>query len=203
MHNVFTEIQRRTKLPKAELDWLKSKGEQRILPRGAPFCKMGQAHHELGFLVTGILQVYTVSSEGAQVVMDFIFAGSFALALESAVQKLPSRVCIEAVTPSVLMTWPYKIRNEALARHPGWAEFETRITEDAFVRKQRRYMSLRTQSARQRYADLDLDLPPEWHDIPQHLIASYLDITPQYLSSLKRASLRAASDARRTRVGHK
>jgi CRP-like cAMP-binding protein len=133
------------------------------------------------------MQTSAVSADGQNVVLDFQFRGSFVLALDAAIRGLPSQVCIRAATPCTLRVWPYELRREAAARHWGWQELETRLVEEAFIRKNQRYISLRTRSARERLIELATELPEEWRRIPQHLVASHLAITPQYLSALKRS----------------
>ena len=192
--SAFAEyVFRRCDLAAAEVAWFGSMGRLRVVPRGGVYCCIGQPHHEIGFLEEGILQVYAVSSSGRKAVLDFIFPGYPALALESALQGMPSRVCFEAVTTCALRVWAYETRQIASARDPGWDRLATRMTEEAFIRKQRRYLSLRVRNAEERYADLADELPAGWQQIPQHMLASYLDITPQYLSRIKRISNRAAS----------
>ncbi|TSJ64476.1 Crp/Fnr family transcriptional regulator [Starkeya sp. 3C] len=179
-------ILQRADLPREEIEWLLGQAKPRTLPRGGVFCAMGQADHEIGFLEEGILQVFALSPEGRKILLDFVFAGSVALALDSATRGIPSEVVFEAVTPCIVTVMPYHLRHVAVERHPGWERLATRMTEEVFARKQQRHMSLRSKSARQRYAELALELPAEWRQIPQHLIAAYLNITPQYLSNLRR-----------------
>lgn len=183
-------IMRRTDLPPVEIDWLLAHARPRSLPRGGVFCAIGQAEHEIGFLDEGILQVFALSPDGRKILLDFIFAGGVALALDSATKGLPSEVVFEAVIPCRLTVLPYHLRHAAVERHAGWERLATRMTEEMFQRKQQRHMSLRSKTARQRYAELSCELPEAWRSIPQHLIAAYLDITPQYLSTLKQRAER-------------
>jgi CRP-like cAMP-binding protein len=183
-------VEHQTELPPSEVAWLFSMSRTRSLGRGDIFCEIGQTKHEIGFVEEGILQVYTISPDGTKVVLDFVFPGQFAFALAAVIQSTPSQVCFEAVTECLLHVWPYEIRQVAFARHHGWVQFDSSATEDALLRKTQRVLALNTQSARQRYEEMARDLPPEWRDIPQHLIASYLNITPEYLSRLRRAEAR-------------
>lgn len=191
-------LRRHTDLPASEADWLERQGRRRTLVRGEAFCTVGQIVHEWGFLEEGILQVYGVQSDGAHATLDFMFPGHFAIAFEAALRGTASNVCFEAVTPCTLVAWPYAIHATALAHHPSWVRLTLRMTEDAFLRKHQRFMSLRVQTAEERYASLAQDLPPGWEQIPQHMLASFLDITPQYLSRLKRD---AASGSKERRHG--
>lgn len=187
-------ILQRSDLPRGELEWLEGMAARRVLSSGQVFCAVGQSNHELAFVESGILQVFTPGEDGRNILLDFVFAGGMALALDAATRGVPSEVVFEAVRPCVLKVWPYTLRRVAAARHPAWERLATRMTEEMFSRKQHRYLSLRARTARQRFADLETELPADWRRIPQHLLAAYLDITPQYLSRLKRAAERTGVD---------
>lgn len=184
---------KRADLPLAEMRWLEALGERRALAKGETFCSVGQTEHELGFVESGILQVFTPSFDGRNTLIDFVFPGAMALALDAAVRGVAAEVVFEAVTPCVLKVWPYRLREAAETRHPAWISLGLRMTEESFSRKQQRYLSLRQLTARERFAALDRELPPDWRLIPQHLLAAYLDITPQYLSRLKNEASRLAA----------
>ncbi|WP_454917973.1 Crp/Fnr family transcriptional regulator [Xanthobacter sediminis] len=186
-------ILQRTELPPEEVEWLESIATRRFVPRGGAFCTVGQSEHEFGFVESGILQVSAPGADGRNILLDFVFPGGWALAVDAATRDLPSEVVFEAVTQCALKVWPYALREIASARHPGWKCLAMRMTEEAFQRKQHRYLSLRARTARERFADLRHELPVDWRTLPQHLLAAYLDITPQYLSRLKREAEETAA----------
>jgi CRP-like cAMP-binding protein len=190
-------IARVCRLPPGEVEWMQAMAERRTLRRGEAFCSIGQTRHERAFLHEGILQVYAVSTQGEHVVLDFMFPGSLAMALRGALLGIPSEVCIEAVTPCVLSVWPYEVGAAASARHVEWERLVAWVVTQAFLRKQQRDLALRVHSARERYAAMAAELPGAGQDIPQHLLASYLAITPQYLSRLKREARNQRRPARR------
>jgi len=200
MQGLIDYIRQRADLPPEELQWLCDKAQRRVLRRGEAFCTVGQAPHSVGFVESGVLQIYGVSVDGSHNVIDFLFSGGVALAIETALRNMPSRVSIESVKPATVLVWPYALLQELLARHPGWIALRLRMTEEALIHKQAQFLALRVQDARQRYADLDSVMPREWRDLPQHLIASYLDITPQYLSALRRAERSGQGDETRLRT---
>lgn len=190
MAGLVDYLQRRANLPMTEVRWLDSLAQRRALAKGMAFCRVGQTEHELAFVESGILQVFTPSTDGRNVLHDFLFPGMMALALDAAIKGTAAEVVFEAVTPCVLKVWPYRLREVVEARHPEWVALTLRMTEEAFSRKQHRYLSLRQRSARERFVNLDSELPSEWRRIPQHLLAAYLDITPQYFSQLKNETSR-------------
>ncbi len=188
MHLLIDYISQRSNLPREELEWLARAGERRTLRQGEAFCQIGQARHEYGFLLEGILQVYGVSPRGERVVLDLIFPGAFALAFSGASRGLPADACIEAVTACTLQVWPYELRRTAFTRHAEWLRLGLRMAEDTFNQKHQRYLTMRVLNAHERYASMVAELPDGWQRIPQHLIASYLGITPQYLSRIRRTN---------------
>ncbi len=188
MHLLVDYITRRSNLPREEAEWLARASERRGLRKGEAFCQIGQARHEYGFLLDGILQVYGVSPRGERIVLDLLFPGTFALAFSGASRGLPADACIEAVTACTLQVWPYELRHKAFARHAEWLRLGLRMAEDAFNQKHQRYLSMRVLNAEERYAAMVAELPDGWRRIPQHLIASYLGITPQYLSRIRRTN---------------
>ena len=97
---------------------------------------------------------------------------------------MPTKRCTTA--PCVLSVWPYEVGEVASARHVEWERLVAWVVAQAFLRKQQRDLALRTHSARERYIAMAAELPDAGQDIPQRLLASYLAITPQYLSRLKR-----------------
>jgi CRP-like cAMP-binding protein len=179
-------IRDRCDVPPEEIAWLAGQAQLRKLPRRAQFCRIGQADHEIAYVESGILQTFVMAPDGRRIVLDFSFPGGWVVALETASRDLPSQVCCEAVTPCVLTIFPFELRKIVVTRHRGWERLAARMTEEAFIRKQHRYFSLRTRSAEERYANLAAELSAGWQEIPQQSLASYLDITPQYLSAIKR-----------------
>ena len=186
MVDLFSYLRQRVDLPEGEIAWAQRAAQRRRLKRGDPFCQFGQVQHELGFLEAGILQFSKTTEYGELVVLDFLFPGGFAVALEAALNQQPASITIEAVTPVTISVWPYKSRLVARARDPRWGELEARLTEEAFLRVLSRRESLMTKSADKRYQELDVTFPRDWRKIPQRLLASYLHVTPQYLCRLKR-----------------
>jgi CRP-like cAMP-binding protein len=183
--DVFAQIQARSGLPDEEMQWMRANVSRRRLARNELLYGVGQNYHETAFVESGILQVSSVTYEGEEVVLDYVFPGEIVVALDSAIRNLPSKVDIRAIRPATLVTWPYDMLRVAYTRHPLWMMFEVRYLQYAFLSKNRRYTALRTQSARQRYLQLDSELPPDWRRIPLGSLASFLGISQQYLSKLR------------------
>lgn len=171
--------------PPDQIAELAASGRPRPLAAGQDFCRVGQERHEVAFIHEGILRYYLVLPDGEDVTKDFSFAGGFSVSYGSAVTGRPAEVAIAAVTPCRLSVWPYATFAALYDRHPEWGRFGRRIAEMLYVRKERREISLLTQSAEQRLGAM-LQAFPQAAQIPQSYLASYLGIRPQSLSRLKK-----------------
>jgi CRP-like cAMP-binding protein len=160
----------------------------RVIERGDAFCRMGDEQHEIGILLSGLARVFTSSGEGDEVTLDFVFPVELIAAVDAATAQMPSQVTIEMLETSSVAVWPFEIRNEAARRHPDWIDFNRIELENLFRRKNRYARALQTQDAATRYRDWMDQHPGAANRIPQYLIASYLGITPQSLSRIRRQS---------------
>lgn len=188
MHPVEKYIRSRRTFPDAEVEWLLSRMKVRVIERGAAFCRMGDVHHEIGILLSGLARVFAISGDGEEVTLDFVFPVDLIAAVDAATAETPSQVTIEMLETSSVAVWPFEIRKEAARRHPDWIDFNRIELENLFRRKNRYARALQTQDAATRYRDWVDGHPGAANRIPQYLIASYLGITPQSLSRIRRQS---------------
>jgi len=184
---IFASIRKMADLPESETDWLARMADRREFEKRDHFCVIGQTNHEFAFVEEGLFQVNALSSSGEVVVLDIIFPGGFLLALDAAIKDVACEVQIEALTPAKVWIWPYELRLTAFSRHNGWRSFETVLLERAFARKNQLYHLLRTRSSRERLFNIEDELPSSWATVPRGVLASYLGITPQYLSMIHKA----------------
>jgi CRP-like cAMP-binding protein len=183
--NIVDSIRCFSDPPSEQIAALIAAGRPRALNTGEDFCRIGQERHEVAFIHEGILRYYLILPDGEDATKDFSFAGGFAVSYGSAVMNQPAEVGVAAVTPCKLTVWPYSAFAALYGRHSEWERFGRRIAEMLYVRKERREISLLTESADERRLAM-LRAFPQAAEIPQHFLASYLGIRPQSLSRLKK-----------------
>lgn len=183
--NIVEAIRSFADPPSGEIAALIATGRPRALKVGEDFCRIGQDKHEVAFIHEGILRYYLILPDGEDATKDFSFAGGFAVSYGSAVMSEPAAVGVAAVTACRLTVWPYSAFTALYSRHSEWERFGRRIAEMLYVRKERREISLLTESADERRLAM-AGAFPQAAEIPQHFLASYLGIRPQSLSRLKK-----------------
>ncbi len=194
-------LRRHVRLTRDDVAWICGISEHLLIRRGTPFDTAGQAGCGCGFLLDGVLQSYGVSPHGQRVVLDLIFPGTLAPPPTAAGQGGLAGACVEAVTTCTLRFWPGELCRTVLDRHAGWQRLRLRVVEEALLHGHQRYLTARMLTAEERYARMAGELPQEWQRLPQRLIASYLGITPQYLSLIRRKQRNAAAGRTDSRHG--
>jgi CRP-like cAMP-binding protein len=164
--------------------WDAAKGLFRARER---LLRPGAIATDIFFVRTGLLRELYTTDKGVEVTRVFCAEGEISGSLADLLSGAPAMCGIEALEDSDLWTMPY-FEVEALARdHVEWLAFVRRNAERLFVRKVRREHQLLTLPAAERYRIFVAELGHLRERIPQHLIASYLGITPVHLSRIRAA----------------
>jgi len=174
--------------PRDEIDDFIARGRRALLAKGEALTELGSTTHRLAFLHAGIVRYHViVPDSGEDVTKDFSFAPSFAVSFGSAVRQQPARVAVTAVEDCAVTVWSADALIQLLDTGGAeWQRFGRRVAEELYVRKEDRELAFLTDDANARYDAMLTQFAPVAARIPQHLVASYLGITPESLSRLKR-----------------
>lgn len=171
----------RTELEEAA-DFFKSES----INRNDFFNKAGRVSDKIGFVNSGLLRSYYTLKE-KETTTFFLSTGSVSVALRSFVKSIPAIENIQAITDSELIV----IRKEDLyGLYKGnwkWQQVGRRVIENAYIEMEQRSISLQILSAHEKYEQFLADFPEVIKVVPLHQIASYLGISPETLSRIRRS----------------
>jgi CRP-like cAMP-binding protein len=174
-------------VPLADAEWARFVGllRPRRLRRGAHLVRAGERVHALSFVVSGVLRRYYVV-EGREVTTGFLVEHSFATDHPALCSDAPSESNLQALTGASLLSVD-RAGLERLARgHAAWRELAPAAGLALARRRERRQIELLSRSPEERYRDLLRQCPALVDRVPHYHIASYLGITPESLSRLRR-----------------
>jgi CRP-like cAMP-binding protein len=153
--------------------------------RGEFLLREGEISRYSIFVVSGCLRTYTIDDSGKEHILQFSpenwWTGDMSFS-----SNVPSRCFIEALEDSeVLLTEMSSIQK--LNKHiPGSAaQYETALQKSVEAKNQRIISSL-SATAEERYNDFVTKYPSLLQRVPQHMIASYLGISPETLSRIRK-----------------
>lgn len=145
----------------------------------------GQTENYLSFIESGMVRFYIPKDEN-DLTFSFAFDQSFLSGYDSFLTRKPSTYNIETLTRTTL----WRLKYEDLQRIYDETEIGNTIgrqaSEDLFLKKTRRELSLLNETAEQRYLNLFTEQPRLIKQIPLKYIASYIGITPQALSRIRK-----------------
>jgi CRP-like cAMP-binding protein len=175
--------------PLEEKDWLhiKKSLEQKLYKKGDFFIKEGQPCNTIGFLITGIARVYYLI-DGKEITSYFntdnrnILVCSFT----SFLSRKPSFEIIQFLEDTELLVLNYDQLNLLYEKSPAIQRLGRLMAEHNYVLSMERIYSLQHLPAVERYTNMLKIYPGLLNQIPHHFIASYLGITPESLSRIRK-----------------
>ncbi|MFI8379559.1 Crp/Fnr family transcriptional regulator [Leeuwenhoekiella sp. NPDC079379] len=140
-----------------------------------------------GFLVKkGCLKSYTLDNTGKEHILQFAPESWLITDLDSFTNQIPAIVCIEAVEDSEILEMNKSDFKEISdLDKDSIVEMATKLRNN-LIATNKRVIGLLSSTAEQRYLDFTNTYPTLIQRLPLKLIASYIGITPEYLSEIRR-----------------
>jgi CRP-like cAMP-binding protein len=140
--------------------------------------KKGEVDNYLSFVESGAARLF-FTKENKELTIRFVFKNQFLTAYDSFTQRTPSRCDIEALTDMAVWQIHYDDLQEIYRTQPVGNLVGRLTVEHLYVEKLNREFSFLSETAEERYLDL-------FQKIPLKHIASYMGITPQALSRIRK-----------------
>lgn len=138
-------------------------------------------------VVKGCLKSYVLDKAGKEHILQFAPEGWFISDPDSFFNSKPATIFIDAIEDSeilVLTTSTFEHLNQNLDYHI-LTEYNNRLLRN-MIASNRRLINLLSATAEERYIDFTETYPALMQRLPLKLIASYLGITPEYLSDVRK-----------------
>lgn len=167
-------------------DWkiFSSKLERQEFSKKTILLKAGQTEKYLSFIEKGIIRFYLPKEEN-DLTFSFSFQNSFVSAYESFLTQTASLYQVETLTDTILWRVTYPDLQLIYQQSAAGNRIGRHASEDLFLKKAKRELSLLNDTAEQRYLKLLTEQANLMQQIPLKYLASYIGITPQALSRIR------------------
>lgn len=171
----------------SERDWdfFSSKLQPMHLAKKSTLLEVGKVENYLSFITEGIVRFYIPDPE-KDLTFGFVFEKEFVTGYDSFISRNASVYCIEALTELSIWRISYEDLQEVYKKTECGNLIGRRMAEAMFLIKSKRELSLLGKSAEERYLDLFEERPKLIEFIPLKYIASYIGISPQALSRIRK-----------------
>lgn len=177
-------FQRIVELSPEEWDLFLSKFQKKEFKEKEEIISVGEVCNKVVFIESGILTM-VYSKDGREFIREFIFDNDVASVYESYLNGKPSRYSLRAVRQSKVYILHKADITQLTIKIPALSRISLTVTEQVYLNISRRFESMLTESAEERYLNLLEKRPTLMQDLPQYMVASYLGITDVALSRIR------------------
>ena len=168
-------------------DWqiFSSKLVKREFSKKKRIVKVGQKENYLSFIEKGIIR-FCIPTEFDDLTFGFAFANNFVSAYDIFLTQTQSTYELETITDTVLWSLTYQDLQDIYTQTEVGEKIGRLASEELFLKKSKRELSLLNHTPQQRYLNLFTEQPHLLQLIPLKYIAAYIGITPQALSRIRK-----------------
>ncbi|MCK8523006.1 Crp/Fnr family transcriptional regulator [Aquimarina sp. D1M17] len=185
MERIRAYFQELVEIDDHDWDVFSSQLEKTVYPKKTVFLKKGQIENYLSFIEKGSVRFYIPGIE-RDLTFSFCFENEFVSAYDSFLNQTPCTYQLESLSETTL----WRISHQSLQKVYRETAIGNTIgrlaAENLYLLKSEREQSLLNETAEERYLSLFTKRPNLIREIPLKYIASYIGVTPQALSRIRK-----------------
>lgn len=158
----------------------------RMLDRKEAVLEPGQVSRHMRFIASGCMRAFYLDTDLQEHTLQLGIEGWWVNDLYSYLTEKPSRLYVQAQEPTVLVQLPKSGLETLYQEVPAVKEFFRLKIQSAYVALQERTLQHLSETAQSRYAFFQKHQRELEQRFPQKVIASYLGMTPEFLSALRK-----------------
>ena len=139
----------------------------------------------IAFVEKGALKSYVIDEAGTERITQFALEGWTISDLYSFLTGEPATYHIDAIEDAELVLISKAAHEELLQQVPKYETYIRLQITGAYIALQRRLTSIISLPIEERYKNLIATYPTIVQRVPQHMIASYMGLTPETLSRVR------------------
>ena len=182
-------FERNGTLTSEEINFMRSVVLPRHLKKGEFLLREGEIPRYGAFVCQGFLRSYFVDNKGKEHVVKFAHESWWISAKPGVGEDAPSSVFIDAIEDSDILLVDKAGHVSLMQRVPLYASSFLAGIQKRSEAKEKRIVNSLAATAEERYHEFIKTYPSIAQRVPQHMLASYLGITPETVSRIRRKAL--------------
>ena len=184
--NILNAVNRHINLTAGEATFFQSLLTPQKIRQGEFVETSGELTRYMIYVNAGCLMTYFTDRDGFDHVIQFAMPGWWTGDLQSFTQQVPSIYSTRALADSEVLLLPKASMDQLLEKHPKFERYFRIIFQNSLVTNQNRIIMSYSATAEERYTAFREKYPTLEQYVPLKYIASYLGITPEFLSKVRR-----------------
>lgn len=187
-YRIIENIEKHISLTTEEKKYFLSKLSLKSLSRKEQLLQQGESCKSIFFVEAGILRAFHLNEEGKESTIMFAMQDWWITDMDAFVNKKYSLLTIEALEQSKVMKLDLPSLEKLYQELPKTERLFRTLFQNAYIREQRRSFHNISYSTEERYMKFIQQYPTLSEKVTQKQIASYLGVTPEFLSQIKKKS---------------
>ncbi len=179
-------LERKISLTPPEFDFLTSLLKSKSLKKDECLIRPGEICKYESFVTRGCLKSFYEDDRGTVHIVDFCVEGWWSDDLYSFFTQTPSRSTIMAIEPTEVLQISFRDLELLYEKVPKFERFFRLLFQRAYIAQREQINLMLSATAEERYLIFLQKKPYAEERFSQQDIASYLGITPQFLSAMKK-----------------
>ncbi len=188
MKKLYDAIEKYVCLSDTDISVIEQYFIKREIKKHEYFLKAGEVCKYFAFIEQGLFRHY-INNEGQEETIYFSSENEFICDYESFIDKKASRKTIIALENSIIYAISYENMQQFYTKVQFGERFGRLLIEGIFTKAIKHIVSIHTDSAEERYLNFLKFYKHIQQRIPQYYIASFVGVTPQSLSRIRRKIL--------------
>jgi CRP-like cAMP-binding protein len=138
------------------------------------------------FVEKGCLRMFYINEKMTEITVQFALETWWLSDYFSFARQMPSEYSIQAVEKSLVIAIDYSEQDKLFTEVPQLERYFRIMMQRALAASQLRIKLIYQLSKEEMYRHFNASFPAFFQRVPQYMIASYLGITPEYLSELRK-----------------
>jgi len=183
--NLIEYIKRYVSISETEIDLFKLYLNTRTFKKKEFLLKEGQICKSRYFITKGCIRLYYIDNKGNEQIIHFGIDNWWITDYESLINKIPSKLYIQATESTELLELPQEKFDELCQKLPQTERLFRKIMEKTYIASQKRIEYMFSQSGEELFNNFIATNPEFVQRVPQYMIASYLGMSPEFVSKIK------------------
>lgn len=183
--HLLTYLEQYTPLSEDETQFLNEHIPVKAFKKGHLLLSEGEVSTAFYFILEGAVRLYYTTGIEEKTAF-FYFENMFVSSYESFTKQTPSKHNVQTIEPTTVAVISFEIAYKLLERFPKFEFLARIIMEEELIVCQEIISSFITLNAEKRYLQLIESKSPLLQRIPQYQLATFLGVTPETLSRIRK-----------------